>query len=190
MADMSDAPICPSCLHPHYPDVRCHICGHKGKGNSFRLPKFLGSDHRLHFENFNSANSNVSWSESVSRWQALSNLARIIRRDVFVTDLHIPENLEFDEHENFESTRHTIGFLGDAPVCYARWRLAEVSGSTCALLDRICVKQGYRMRGIATSALQHIMQVTKQPRGTTNKKTLFRTRRRTVEDDYARACWG
>ena len=34
---------------------------------------------------------NVSWSESVSRWQALSNLARIIRRDVFVTDLHIPE---------------------------------------------------------------------------------------------------
>jgi len=39
----------------------------------------------------------VSWSEQVSRWTALSSLAMIIRRDIFMTDLNIAEVTSYND---------------------------------------------------------------------------------------------
>lgn len=31
------APMCPSCNHAHFPEVKCAVCGHKGKGQAYLL---------------------------------------------------------------------------------------------------------------------------------------------------------
>lgn len=30
-------PMCTSCNHAHFPEVKCAVCGHKGKGKSYLL---------------------------------------------------------------------------------------------------------------------------------------------------------
>mmetsp|Transcript_19713 Transcript_19713/g.23457 ORF Transcript_19713/g.23457 Transcript_19713/m.23457 type:complete len:217 (+) Transcript_19713:114-764(+) len=154
----SDVPICPSCKHPHYPEVRCSICGHKGKGNSFRLPKFQGADNNLHFIDFDASATEDCWCQQITNWNALSSLAGILRRHVFCTELKILEEQEFTEDDSSPNTRHILGFLGDSPVSYARWRLQIESDTVTAVIDRLCVKDYYRGRGIARATLHHAMQ--------------------------------
>mmetsp|Transcript_8056 Transcript_8056/g.19136 ORF Transcript_8056/g.19136 Transcript_8056/m.19136 type:complete len:280 (-) Transcript_8056:18-857(-) len=160
-----EPPMCTACNHAHFPDQRCPICGHKGKGNSFRLPKFKGSPTHLHFKAFDQHSHEAKWSEyqqeAISHWTALSALASIVRRRVFVQELGIQENLEFDEHE--PNSRHVVGFMGDAPVAYARWRLdtaPDGSGSnhSVAVLDRLCVLGNYRTQNVARNMLNFVMQ--------------------------------
>ena len=131
-------------------DQRCSICGHKGKGNSFRLPRYRGSDRNLHFESFDVTSATTEkYSQHVTRWSALSTLAMLMRRDIFMIAQKVPEELEFDAHESEPTTRHVLGLIGDGPVAYARWRLATIGGNNVALFDRLCVKEPYRTRGVA-----------------------------------------
>jgi len=79
-------------------------------------------------------------------------LARIVRRRTFVEEMGINEEAEFDEHD--AASKHTIGFLGDAPVTYARWRIT----GDVALVDRLCTLRGYRRRSVARSCLETVAQ--------------------------------
>ena len=49
--------------------------------------------------------------------------------------------------------------VGDSPVSYARWHLKFENDVATAVIDRLCVKDYYRGRGIARATLLHAMQV-------------------------------
>lgn len=95
--------------------------------------------------------------KTVTRWSALSTLSALLRKQVFASELQIPEEFEFDTHESEATTRHVLGLIGDSPCAYARWRLTMIDGNHVALLDRLCVVQQHRRKGVARAAMQHIL---------------------------------
>lgn len=116
----------------------------------------------LHFKSFDQT-------QEAQAFKSLWALARIIRSRVFVEEEGIAEELEFDVHD--ESCHHVLGFLGDAPVLCARWRvehpngwenrelLSTKMGSTAgpmAVIDRLAVLKPYRGRGFAAEVLKFL----------------------------------
>lgn len=79
-------------------------------------------------------------------------LARIIRRRAFVDELGVPCDIENDSKN--DTSRHSLGFFGDAPVNYARWSMDE----RWIVVDRLCTLKGYRNRGVARSCLENILR--------------------------------
>lgn len=55
------APECPVCKHKHHNHIKCSVCGHLGKGNAWRLPKFLGAARELNFRIFAAADKPNDW---------------------------------------------------------------------------------------------------------------------------------
>lgn len=101
------------------------------------------TDTNLHFVSFD-----ISSLDKTS--EGHFELVRILRRRVFVDELHVQHESEFDEYER--NSRHVLGFLGDAPVSYARWRL----DGEMALIDRLCTLRGYRNRNVARRCLESV----------------------------------
>ncbi|KAJ1451088.1 hypothetical protein M885DRAFT_530684 [Pelagophyceae sp. CCMP2097] len=103
------------------------------------------TDSNLHFTSFDATTETAACAGHFE-------LARIVRRRTFVEEMGINEEAEFDEHD--AASKHTIGFLGDAPVTYARWRIT----GDVALVDRLCTLRGYRRRSVARSCLETVAQ--------------------------------
>jgi GNAT superfamily N-acetyltransferase len=103
------------------------------------------SDANLHFRFFD-----ITMDESEYRNNI--DISRILRQRAYVDELGVPTDLEFDELD--AESRHSLGFYGDAPVSYARWR---VDGNA-AVIDRVCTLRAYRYRGVARRCLEHIAQ--------------------------------
>mmetsp|Transcript_12152 Transcript_12152/g.48922 ORF Transcript_12152/g.48922 Transcript_12152/m.48922 type:complete len:209 (-) Transcript_12152:689-1315(-) len=103
------------------------------------------ADMNLHFVIFNLTNADSSH-------QGYYKLARILRRRIFVDELGIQDDVEFDELDGV--SRHSIGLFGDAPASYARWR---VNGEA-VVVDRLCTLPGYRMRHVARKCLENLAQ--------------------------------
>lgn len=107
-----------------------------------------------------------------------------MRERVFVTELHaVDVKEEFDEFD--PKSRHVYGFsmafaprhptphhpththpllpihhtVGDAPVAYARWRVFDEAQMKLVLLERLCVLQTHRRRGICKRLLCHALNV-------------------------------
>lgn len=72
--------------------------------------------------------------------------AGAIRTRVFVQEQACPPELEWDEHE--ETSRHLVGYVDEAPVAAARWRVVRVDGKPAAKLERFAVLPAYRGRGL------------------------------------------
>lgn len=77
-------------------------------------------------------------------------LARILRRRIFVEELGVGVDIEFDEYD--VTSQHTLGLFGDAPATYARW---HIRGHT-AIVDRLCTLPEYRRRSVARRCLEYI----------------------------------
>mmetsp|Transcript_32697 Transcript_32697/g.101199 ORF Transcript_32697/g.101199 Transcript_32697/m.101199 type:complete len:176 (-) Transcript_32697:393-920(-) len=101
------------------------------------------ADTNLHFVYFEAGNTNQ---------QGCFELARILRRRIFIEELGIGKQVEFDKHDII--SRHVLGLFGDAPACYARWRL----DGDIAIIDRLCTLNGYRQRRVARQCLENIVQ--------------------------------
>jgi len=101
------------------------------------------ADANLHFRFFD-----ITMDESEYRNNI--DISRILRRRAYVDELGVPTDIEFDKLD--AESRHSLGFYGDAPVSYARWR---VDGNS-ALVDRVCTLRAYRYRGVARRCLEHI----------------------------------
>lgn len=152
---MSGPPLCMVCKHAHYPDEKCPICGHRGKSRSFkRYAEFCSSTGPtrmdLHFKIFD---KNSTPPDMMNK---LWSLARIMRQHVFVKELKVNEEYEFDKVEM--SSRHLISFLGDAPISYTRWRVVEEKGSVFAMLERWCTLVRHRRNGYAKSIIVRAVQ--------------------------------
>lgn len=101
------------------------------------------ADTNLHFVYFEAGNANQHGS---------FELARILRRRIFIEELGIRNQVEFDKHDTI--SRHVLGLFGDAPACYARWRL----DGNIAIIDRLCTLNGYRQRRVARKCLENVVQ--------------------------------
>ena len=103
------------------------------------------TDTKLHFVYFetNSGDSNQ---------HGYFELARILRRRIFVEELGVGAQFEFDKCDII--SRHVLGLLGDYPVSYARWRLE----GDVAVIDRLCTLDGYRQRNVARKCLEDVIQ--------------------------------
>mmetsp|Transcript_27998 Transcript_27998/g.95454 ORF Transcript_27998/g.95454 Transcript_27998/m.95454 type:complete len:244 (+) Transcript_27998:113-844(+) len=103
------------------------------------------SDTNLHFVYFETNSGNPSQ-------RGFFELARILRRRIFVEELGVGIQVEFDERDVL--SRHVLGLLGDAPVSYARWRL----DGNVAVIDRLCTLDGYRQRHVARKCIEDVIQ--------------------------------
>jgi len=77
-------------------------------------------------------------------------LARILRRRIFVEELGVGVDVEFDEHDF--TSQHVLGLFGDAPVTYARWHIV----GHAAVVDRLCTLPEYRRRSVARRCLEYV----------------------------------
>mmetsp|Transcript_9393 Transcript_9393/g.28726 ORF Transcript_9393/g.28726 Transcript_9393/m.28726 type:complete len:247 (+) Transcript_9393:120-860(+) len=102
------------------------------------------SDCNLHFVFFDMTEESL--------YQSHNDLARILRRRVFIEEMSVPDDIEFDSADR--EARHSLGLYGDAPVAYARWRLV---GSR-VVIDRLCTLRPYRKRGVARTFLNNIFR--------------------------------
>jgi len=103
------------------------------------------ADTNLHFIFYDSSINEAQYRNNV-------DISRILRRRAFVDELGVPIDIEFDDLDR--ESRHLLGFYGDAPVSYARWR---VDGNA-AIVDRVCTLHAYRCRGVARRCLEHVAQ--------------------------------
>ena len=101
------------------------------------------ADTNLHFVHFEAGDASQHGS---------FELARILRRRIFIEELGVGNQVEFDKHDII--SRHVLGLFGDAPVCYARWRL----DGDIAIIDRLCTLDGYRQRNVARKCLENVIQ--------------------------------
>jgi hypothetical protein len=137
--------MCRVCKHPHYPDEKCPICGHRGKAKSHKryenVCKSTGpTPTELHFKIFDSSSKTSSETR-----KKLWALAKIMREHVFVKELLVNHDAEFDNVEG--ASRHVISFIGDAPISYTRWRVVQEGGSVFAMLERWCTLTRHRRNG-------------------------------------------
>jgi len=75
-----------------------------------------------------------------------------IRKEVFIEEQHVPENLEIDEFE--ESSDYILALWGEKPVGTARWRSTE-SGIK---LERFAVLKPFRNKNVGASLVKFIVQ--------------------------------
>lgn len=102
------------------------------------------ADTNLHFVYFEGNSGNMHHGNF--------ELARILRRRIFIEELGVTMQAEFDSFD--VSSRHVLGLLGDAPVSYARWRL----DGDIAVIDRVCTLNEYRQRHMARKCLENMVQ--------------------------------
>lgn len=102
------------------------------------------ADSNLHFVYFETNSGKVN--------NGYIELARILRRRIFIEELGVHNQAEFDEHDII--SRHVLGLFGDAPVSYARWRF----DGDVAIIDRLCTLDGYRQRNVARKCLEYVVQ--------------------------------
>ncbi|MDR3189937.1 MAG: GNAT family N-acetyltransferase [Lactobacillaceae bacterium] len=84
---------------------------------------------------------------------ALSGLALVIRRKVFVDEQNVPLELELDDFD--ASTTHYIGFTGQAAVTTARVLVTETGAWH---IQRVATLPEYRGHGYSSKIMQTIME--------------------------------
>jgi len=80
-------------------------------------------------------------------FQCKYHLAHLIRHKINCKSLNIPEQLEFDEHD--QHAMHALTFVGDAPCCVARAWIEQQGNARWAVVDRLCAvhDEKYSYRG-------------------------------------------
>jgi predicted GNAT family N-acyltransferase len=78
-----------------------------------------------------------------------------VRREVFINEQHVPEDMEIDEHENI--CIHFVSYDEEQPVAAGRLRPIEEGGK----VERICVLKNYRKHGLGLQLMQMIEEAAK-----------------------------
>jgi predicted GNAT family N-acyltransferase len=86
-----------------------------------------------------------------------------IRKEVFVEEQKVPEQLELDEHES--EADHILVLQNGKPIGTGRVRLL----GTTAKLERICVLREYRQHGVGRLIVQALESIA-AGKGATNAK--------------------
>ena len=74
-----------------------------------------------------------------------------IRRQVFVMDQNVPEEIEMDEFDKV--AKHVLAYWKKSPVGTARWRYTEQG----VKLERFAVLKDYRKMGIGEALVKFIL---------------------------------
>ncbi len=75
-----------------------------------------------------------------------------IRKDVFVIEQNIPENLEVDEYEN--SCQHFLTTVNDVPAAAGRLRVKD----QYVKFERIACLKSFRGTGVGTNLMQKMLE--------------------------------
>lgn len=84
------------------------------------------------------------------------NDALAVRKAVFIEEQHVPEEEEVDQFEN-EAT-HFVLYDNELPIGAGRFRTIDGIGK----IERICVLQAHRSRGIGRIIMEAIEQYAKE----------------------------
>lgn len=87
-----------------------------------------------------------------------------IRKEVFIEEQKVPFELEVDEFE--ESSIHFVVYDGEEPIAAGRLRPLDQNN---AKVERICVKQTFRGKGIGKLIMDKIETLAKEKDFTTLK---------------------
>lgn len=150
--EIDDIPLCSICNHRHIQGVKCAICGHVGRSQIYQKMRIRANALRsFKLESFYS--TTVDNETAFDHWAVVSEL----RKTIFCTEMLIPSELEFDCYD--QSSRHTIGTLGDAFVSVSRWRYIRNGdeNGVSALIDRFGVLSSYRRRGFGKAMIDGIL---------------------------------
>lgn len=79
-----------------------------------------------------------------------------VRRNVFIKEQQVPEELELDEYE--ETATHFVVYDGEQPIGAGRCRKVE---NACKV-ERICVLPDYRNKRIGLAIMEKIEQVARE----------------------------
>ena len=99
----------------------------------------------------NTLDSEGSYSRAVIRiadWAEEKELLSAVRRQVFIVEQKVPEELEWDEFD--ETSTHFIASVGDKPIGTARLKADGQIG-------RMAVLESYRNHGIGSQLLQLVL---------------------------------
>jgi predicted GNAT family N-acyltransferase len=75
-----------------------------------------------------------------------------IRRQVFIIDQNVPEEIEMDEFDKV--AQHALAYWNEIPVGTARWRHTDKG----AKLERFAVLKDYRKIGIGKALVEFILK--------------------------------
>lgn len=89
----------------------------------------------------------------VADWHTDKDSLRQIRRQVFIEEQKVPEELEWDEFD--DSSIHFLASCEDQPVACARLKADGQIGRMAVLVE-------YRNRGVGRKLLQFILQTSEQ----------------------------
>ncbi len=76
-----------------------------------------------------------------------------IRHAVFVDELGMITNDEFDRYDKENKCRYYVAYLDDVPVGAARWR----EGGSGYKFERMCVLKEYRGQGVGQALMEKMM---------------------------------
>jgi predicted GNAT family N-acyltransferase len=79
-----------------------------------------------------------------------------VRREVFIDEQHVPEEMEIDEYEN--QCIHFISYDGALPVAAGRLRNINEGGK----VERICVLKDYRKHGVGNLLMKTLEETAKE----------------------------
>jgi len=85
----------------------------------------------------------------VANWGNNKEALKQIRRQVFIEEQNVPEDMEWDEHD--ESSTHFLITLDDKAIATARLK-------SDGQIGRMAVVQEYRNLGIGSKLLQFVLQ--------------------------------
>ncbi|QDX41215.1 GNAT family N-acetyltransferase [Salarchaeum sp. JOR-1] len=74
-----------------------------------------------------------------------------VRRDVFVEEQGVPEDVEWDDYDEAERTRHFVAYDGETPVGAARLRPAD---DDAGKVERVATLKERREEGIGGALME------------------------------------
>ena len=140
------APYCETCKHHHEQGVKCAICGHIGRSTIFlKMKQKALKCAKMRFELYGPE----IYSD---RSTGLYDLVMEVRKIIFCEAMGTPLEAEFVRNEEANSA-HYLGFVGNAPICTARFHSVDITSDpnngthSIVVIDRFGVLPAYRRRG-------------------------------------------
>ncbi len=89
----------------------------------------------------------------IADWNSERNILAKIRRQVFIEEQNVPEDMEWDEHDS--SSTHFLATLDNKVIATARLK-------TDGQIGRMAVLAEYRNKGIGSKLLKFVLLTAKQ----------------------------
>lgn len=159
MTDDLSIPFCETCRHRHHQGTKCLVCGHVGRCTIFT--KMMQKSQRAAALRY----VFLGVEGIHDRSSGLYDLVKELRVRVYCFEgSNRTMEMEFGNVEEEHMSTHLLGFLGDAPVCVARFHTVPVhspNNTYTAIIDRLGVVPSHRGQGIEKATQDHILKIGK-----------------------------